>query len=64
MKELKPGRPSKSKKVLDLDDVKSDRVRVSIDLDAEMHRRMKYRALDEGRGLIEMLREIIEREFK
>lgn len=64
MKNINAGRPTAGKKTLQVDDLKETLVRVSTDVSRETYKAIKQRALDEDKGILEMLREILEREFK
>ena len=57
---LKAGRPSAEKRSATLSDVKSEKVRLNVDIDKSLHRKLKQRALDQDKRVADIVREMLE----
>jgi hypothetical protein len=57
---LKAGRPSAEKRSATLADVKSEKVRLNVDIDKSLHRKLKQRALDQDKRVADIVREMLE----
>ena len=58
------GRPSATKKTLSIDDMEDDTVGMLIHVSKDTHKRIKQFSLDKERRIKDIIRELIEREFK
>jgi predicted HicB family RNase H-like nuclease len=57
--DLKAGRPSASKPTISLSDLKGKTVRLNVDIDKELHKKLKRRAIDEDRTVTDFVRELL-----
>ena len=64
MKNMQSTRPTSGKRSLHMGDIKDKLIRVSTDVTKETYKKIKQRPLDEERGILEMLKSVLEREFK
>ncbi|RYG72440.1 ribbon-helix-helix protein, CopG family [bacterium] len=56
---LKAGRPSDKKPTVSLSDLKGKTVRLNVDIDKELHKKLKRRAIDEERTVTDFVRELL-----
>jgi hypothetical protein len=56
---LKAGRPSEQKPTVSLSDLKGKTVRLNVDIDKELHKKLKRRAIDEDRTVTDLVREVL-----
>ncbi len=63
MKSIEKGKPLINKKPLELGDLKGDTVKITVEVPKELHKRIKQKALDEERGLLELVLEAIKEKF-
>ena len=57
---LKAGRPSAEKRSATLAHVKAEKVRLNVDIDKSLHRKLKQRALDQDKRVADIVREMLE----
>lgn len=60
MKEIKAGRPSNSRKNLEISDIKERKYRISADVDKDTMKALKQRALEEDTGVMELVKKLVE----
>lgn len=63
MKNVNAGRPTAGKKSIQIDDLKEKLVRVSTDVNKDTYKNIKQAALDQEKGILELLRESLEEKF-
>jgi predicted HicB family RNase H-like nuclease len=58
---LKAGRPSARQPSISLTDLKEDTVRLNVDIDKSLHKKLKLRAVEEERSIALIVRELLEK---
>ncbi len=58
---LKAGRPSAQQPSISLSDLKGDTVRLNVDIDKSLHKKLKLRAVEEERSIALIVRELLEK---
>lgn len=64
MKNIEKGKPINSKKTLELGEFTGDTAKITITVSKELHKKIKQKALDDDRGVLELVLEAVERSFK
>lgn len=57
---LKAGRPSEQRQPVSLSDLKPDTVRLNVDIDKELHKKLKLHAAQRGCSVAEVVRELLQ----
>ncbi len=58
---LKAGRPSERQPAISLNDLKSDTVRLNVDIDKDLHKKLKLHAVERECSVAEVVRELLRR---
>ena len=57
---LKAGRPSEQAQAVSLSDLKPETVRLNVDIDKELHKKLKLHAVERGCTVAEVVRELLQ----
>lgn len=58
---LKAGRPSAQQPSVSLADLREDTVRLNVDIDKSLHKKLKLKAVEEERSIALIVRELLEK---
>jgi len=56
---LKAGRPSGQQQALSLSDLKPETVRLNVDIDKDLHKKLKLHAVERGCSVADVVRELL-----
>lgn len=57
---LKAGRPSAQQPTISLSDLKGETVRLNVDIDKALHKKLKIRAVEQEKSIALIVRELLE----
>lgn len=57
---LKAGRPSAQHKAASLSDLKPESVRLNVDIDKALHKKLKLHAVEQDRSVADVVRDILQ----
>jgi hypothetical protein len=63
MKNIEKGKPLNNKKPLELGELAGETAKITITVSKELHKKIKQKALDDDRGVLELVLEVVERAF-
>ncbi len=58
---LQAGRPSSRQPTVSLSDLKPDTVRLNVDIDKALHKKLKLRSIEEDRSVALIVRELLQK---